>query len=312
MQKAINGLFSTNSEINEGSTPKIIDKSSILLCQQLCELSYKPDLEVLNELGFFDVNLHTDNKLEYEKQNKHAGIIKQVVALVSKTAAKRLNAIFTAKKHKNKYIILISIAGSINFVDWNINMGMQIENGFHRGFYNSSKYILEIAKSVSFPELASELGLENLTLQDIFDECKMPRSKFFILVTGHSKGAALMQCLISLLVNDNFLHTANVLGVGFASPRVVNRQYLPIPRQLPIINILNDEDVITKIASVGHLGYCINYYPDTEMRNACYKISDENSNVFAVNKFLYILPFLKNVGESLAFNCAFLDYLKGR
>lgn len=156
------------------------------------------------------------------------------------------------------------------FYDWFSNFRFASENGIHQGFLQLSRQFEENAQRIEFPETARELGLEKLTLAQIFSEARNHNSRFRLWLSGHSQGAAVMQVLSHLLIQETGVLPENLVGYGFASPTVMMGAAVGDPAAYPLYHVLNSDDYVPRSGAQLHLGVCLVYPAGEEMRRAAY------------------------------------------
>ncbi len=161
--------------------------------------------------------------------------------------------------------------------DWIPNMRIRAEDGYHGGFSRIAGQFMEACSRIEFPETAKDLGLARLTLMDILAYMRNPSAPFRLWISGHSQGAAVMQVFIDRLVHSG-VPKELISGVGFASPSVTEN-HRPDAGRLPIIHILNADDLIPRIGFTGHLGQCYLFVPDSREREELYR-AEWNSPCF--------------------------------
>ena len=170
-----------------------------------------------------------------------------------------------------RYVVAIGFRGTgTRFYDWFSNFRFSSEQGLHQGFLQLARQFDENMERISFPETAKALGLEKLTLAHIVAEAKRHDSRFHIWMSGHSQGAAVMQVLTHMLINDSGILPENLVGYGFASPMAVMGGIQVEPWAYPLYHVLNSDDYVARSGAQMHLGVCL-YYPAGEaLRNAAY------------------------------------------
>lgn len=171
----------------------------------------------------------------------------------------------------DRYVVAIGFMGTGKRIyDWFSNFRLAEENGMHRGFLQLTQEFEEKCGAISFPETAREMGLEKLTLSDIFDRCRRPGSPFRIWMAGHSQGAAVMQLAAFREIRRGLLRQ-NLIGFGFASPSVVYQNPGCDISGFPLYHIINADDMTPRVGASLHIGRCRVFWPDEEMRQACYR-----------------------------------------
>jgi hypothetical protein len=156
------------------------------------------------------------------------------------------------------------------FYDWFSNFRFASENGIHRGFLQLAKQFEDNTERIEFPETARALGLDKLTLSQIFSEARSHNSRFRLWLSGHSQGAAVMQVLTYLLIQETGVLPENLVGYGFASPTVMMGAAMHDPAAYPLYHVLNSDDYVPRSGAQLHLGVCLTYPAEEEMRRAAY------------------------------------------
>ncbi len=170
-----------------------------------------------------------------------------------------------------RFVVAIGFRGTgTRFYDWFSNFRFSSEQGLHQGFLQLARQFDENAERISFPETAKTLGLEKLTLAHVIAETKRHDSRFRLWFSGHSQGAAIMQVLTHMLINDSSVLPENMVGYGFASPMTVMGSSQLDPAAYPLYHVLNSDDFVARSGAQMHLGICL-YYPAGEaVRKAAY------------------------------------------
>ncbi len=179
--------------------------------------------------------------------------------------------VMARKADENRYIIAICFMGtSRKFYDWLTNFKLTHEQGLHAGFLNVARQFEGNGERIAFAEIAQELGLESLTLEDILAEAQRQDSRFLLWVTGHSQGAAVSQAYVHLLVHNRGVLPKNVVCYTFAAPTVAGPDWQGIPAAYPIYNLLNADDYVPRVGASMRLGVDLIYYPDNAFRKKHY------------------------------------------
>ena len=176
-----------------------------------------------------------------------------------------------SKIDENKYVIGISFSGTVYNSEWMNNFKVNIVNGFHQGFLEIAHRFDLLSEKIEFPNISKELGEETvLTLEDILQECTSPDSRFMLWITGHSQGGAAASCyIVDCLSKRKVLHE-NVIGVTIATPTVAHERIGRNTKNYPIYNIINEEDIVTRLGSQIRFGVDICYKPTEEFRRRFY------------------------------------------
>lgn len=258
----IESIIWSSKNFNKHS--RIVSPMLIKASHELAYMSYGKNLDKLS--SFIDGQYY----IYGSKQNAQSkpSYIDQIVQFVKNESSIKM---LVAVQKASKYIVIISIAGSsADINDWRHNMQLELEDSLHAGFLKNSRDVLDKFRNIQLNELKKELGLSSLSLMDIVQECAMPRSRFCLFFTGHSKGAAIVQILNHILINEYYVCRKNLFSIVFASPSVASIDFLYNTNRYPIININNIDDVISHYGALKHLGCVIEFIPDARH----YKFSD--------------------------------------
>ena len=179
-----------------------------------------------------------------------------------------------------RYVVAISFMGTgERFYDWFSNFRMTSEGGVHKGFLQLTRQFEDNEEDISFPETAQELGLERLTLRHILEEARNPSSRFILWLVGHSQGGALMQVYAHHKIHEDGVLPGNLVGYGFASPSAMSALAVNEPSAYPLYHIFNSDDAVPRMGAQVHLGVCLIYPAEDEMRRRCYNWSWDRESV---------------------------------
>lgn len=136
-------------------------------------------------------------------------------------------------KKAGRTLIFIIIRGTpLNSNEWlsnlNINNKENTGTGLHEGFLRAASQIHE--------RLVSYLLRYKI---DIEDAC--------LLITGHSRGAAVSNLLSTMLLKDDFFKRENIYTYTFASPNVTTMEDAEEEKYSFIWNIVNPEDIVPTV-----------------------------------------------------------------
>ncbi len=84
-------------------------------------------------------------------------------------------------------VINITFTGTKHAADWLNNIKVGVSNQLHRGFYELASQFDSLTDQIHLSLLARTMGLEDLTLTEVFQEAARPDSRFKIWITGHSQ-----------------------------------------------------------------------------------------------------------------------------
>ena len=270
------------------------NKDAASLSLQLASLAYTLEMDPWREAGWQDVSYLVDHKLlTGEAANgsggltgvisgyrqflsrfraKSTNIINQVLGTVrNREESDTCKAVVMIKKTDDqRYLVAIGFMGTGKRVyDWLANIRIHNEDGMHQGSLQLTKHFEENLPDMVFPETARELGMDKLTLKDILQECKRPKSRFKIWMAGHSQGGAVMQLFAYRAISRGVLRK-NLIGYGFASPSVLFGAGNMNMQSVPLFHLINEDDLVPRLGAQLHVGQCFIFRPTDSMRSACY------------------------------------------
>ncbi len=276
-----------------------LNKAAAAFSLELAATAYEFKMDRWREAGWQDVSLLADNMLFTGKLANVTGgrVMDQVSGLVESFARHRVHdtgvinqalgtygtfrqkedcdtckAVIMIKKHpfRSLYVVTIGFMGTgKRLFDWISNLRIETDEEIHKGFLQLTEGFEEQIPKMEFESTAEELGIKKLTLADILQECRREDSRFRIWMSGHSQGAAAMQVFQHRLVQQGVLRE-NIMGYGFASPKVARRILTRNTRDLPMYHILNQDDIIPRVGGECHLGTCLMFPSDEIMRMRCF------------------------------------------
>lgn len=275
------------------------------LSLELARMAYTLDVEPWMQTGWDDISIQIDNDLHTglgsggEKAAlqgvKNTGKLylakaalqdridlRQLLAgLRQEEGSDTAKAVVMLHPTENHgYLVAIGFMGTGKRInDWLSNLRISTEAGFHKGFYGLSSHFEQSLGKIRFPAAAARLGREELTLEDVLAEMRLPQSRFRLWMAGHSQGSAVMQVFAHRLITAMGVLPQNMVGYGFASPTVATGRLLYDPASYPLYHILNWEDMITHVGANVHLGLCLEhpftplirqnaYHSDGEIRDS--------------------------------------------
>ena len=281
------------------------NREALALSLELAAMTYRLDLEPWMAAGWTDISIQIDNTLQSGVTRNESTNTERLHALVNswklyraKSALHERNPLAqltgafrqrersdtikaVAMLHKDgpgRYIVALGFMGTgSRFYDWFSNFRLTTEDGFHKGFSQLADFFEESAGRILFPDTAAELGLEALTLGDILREMKSANSRFFLWMSGHSQGGAVMQVFCHRLMYAWGVLPQNMVGYGFASPTVAAGQRIFDPARYPLYHVLNSDDLVPRVGALLHLGLCLQHPADEAFRQASYGWDDPNS-----------------------------------
>lgn len=206
------------------------------------------------------------------------------------------------------FLVAIGFMGTGGrFYDWFSNLRFTPEEGFHRGFYQLCESFELNTEEIEFPSAAAALGLEKLTLGEVFSEMRSLSSRFRLWMAGHSQGAAVMQVLTHRLITDWGVLAQNMTGYGFASPTVATGKFVYDPAAYPLCHILNRDDPVTRMGALLHLGLCMEFEPDNTFRQAVYGWNEKDAALR--ESFRFVQESLQDMPSALTSMTALLEVL---
>lgn len=211
-----------------------------------------------------------------------------------------------------RYVIAISFMGTgERFYDWFSNFRITGESGMHKGFLQLARQFEENEAEITFPDVAQELGLEKLTLRDVLTEAKRHDSRFHLWLSGHSQGGAVMQIWCREKIINGGVLPSNIIGYGFASPRVMMLETEDHPESYPLYHVINADDIFPRIGARLHLGAVLRYTSDEAMRQSCYVWPQSEQSARARKIVSRILGTIHDMPSGLIFVAAYLNVLAG-
>ena len=302
-------------------------KKAVQLSAELAATAYSLDLDAWKAAGWRDFSILIDAELQ---SGMGTGVGSRFKILRAKAAMKELNPIsqlagalrqrersdtikavcMMRPDSEGRYVLAIGFMGTgSRFYDWFSNFRFTHENGFHRGFYQLCESFEMNADEIVFPAAAATLGLEKLTLSNVFHELRSLSGRFRLWMAGHSQGGAVMQVLAHRLMHHYGVPAQNMVGYGFASPTVATGRLVYDPAAYPLYHILNADDPVPRMGALLHLGLCAEYRPDDTFRNACYQWSEKPEAVALRHAYQFVQDGLRDMPSALMTLCALLTAL---
>jgi len=280
----------------DGQLRPIFSSRAAKLSLELAATAYDLEMAPWREAGWRDFSYQVDNKLFTGAalnmgSSRIGGVISEYFQKIAHARIKRTNPISQLRgalrqreesdtckavvmlhpSFDGHYIVAIGFMGTGKRIyDWFSNFRLAREEGVHKGFLQLAQEFEENENEILFPQTARELGLHQLTLADILDECRRPGSRFKIWLAGHSQGGAVMQ-LYALREIQSGLLRQNLIGYGFASPSVIYENQSCDLSGIPLYHLINSDDVTPRVGAALHAGRCQVMIADDEMRRACYQ-----------------------------------------
>lgn len=198
---------------------------------------------IFAEVAYVEVAKHPDNN-ELLSCYEAIGVSKQTIELhydmnyenaiwgnnqaAFSIAYKKINS----ARGKRNLIILVIRGTPLNANEWISNLNVsdhtQEEEEFHEGFLRTTKHI------------ESALIAYMLKNKIDIDDC-------FLLITGHSRGAATANLLAAQLYDTELFNTDNIYCYTFATPNVTISDSAKDPKYNYIWNIVNAEDIVPAV-----------------------------------------------------------------
>ena len=209
-----------------------------------------------------------------------------------------------------RYVVAISFMGTgTRFYDWFSNFRMTSQEGIHKGFLQLARQFEGNEEKILFPATAKELGLEKLTLRQVIKEAAQPNSRFVLWLSGHSQGGAVMQVWAYHKLHEDGVLPHHLLGYGFASPTAFEGRAVPKPSAYPLYHVLNGDDLVPRMGAQIHLGMCLYYPTDVELRSQCYAWPRDAESVKHRKAVYPILAKMTDTPSCIIAGLAYLEAL---
>ncbi|MBR5231303.1 MAG: hypothetical protein IKW00_03535 [Clostridia bacterium] len=204
------------------------------------------------------------------------------------------------------HAIVVSFTGTTRrLYEWLSNLRIDEKDGFHAGFLQLTRIFEENEEKILFPQIAAQFNLPRLSLGDILNDLRKGGSRYSLIVTGHSQGAALMQIYIYHLLQSG-IPAGSLRGIGFASPGVAAQRDIALATDYPVLNIINADDLISRMGGRMHVGMCKVLPSSAEYRKACYGPRTEEP---VVQDTLAFLHGLRHTEDAMLAAIALLETL---
>lgn len=298
------------------------------LSVELANTAYTLDLDAWKAAGWNDFSILIDDSLQSGMD--HDGVVSRFKLLRAKAALREYNPLSQlagALRQRERsdtikavcmmrptedghWLLAISFMGTgKRFYDWISNFRFTPEEGFHRGFVQLCESFEMNAEEIVFPAAAEALGLEKLTLGEVFSEMRSLSSRFRLWMAGHSQGGAVMQVLTHRLMNDWGVLAQNMAGYGLASPTVATGRFVYDPAAYPLYHFINRDDPVPRMGALLHLGLCLEYQPDEAFRTQVYDLSMLESDVALRESFQFFEEGMQDMPSVLTHMTAMLEVL---
>ena len=307
-------------------------KEAAQLSLELSDTAYTLDLSPWKQAGWNDFSILIDDSLQSGLTHWESGdglnrVVNRVKLLRAKAAlleANPVSRVLSALRQKEKsdtikavcmmhplpgdrWLLAIGFMGTgKRFYDWFSNFRFTPEEGFHKGFGQLCESFEMQLDGIVFPSVADALGLEKLTLGHVLSDMRSLSSRFRLWMAGHSQGSAVMQVFTHRLITDWGVLPQNIVGYGFASPTVATGQFVYDPAAYPLYHILNEDDVVTKLGALLHLGLCAQFTPDEAFRESVYPKPDDAE---LQNKLVFFTEGVTDTPSAILHMTALLETL---
>lgn len=182
-----------------------------------------------------------------------------------------------SSKGKRNLIFVVIRGTPLNANEWisnvNISDRTQHQQEYHEGFLRATK---QVENALIAYLLKNKIDIE---------DC-------FLLITGHSRGAAIANLLSAQLYETGLFNTDNIYAYTFASPNVTVNDDVYDPKYNYIWNIVNAEDIVPsvpmnykgwKFKKYGHIKTIINSWNTDPVKYEQYYLPTMN---LIYNRFL--------------------------
>lgn len=199
-----------------------------------------------------------------------------------------VNATVAIKKSGEEYVVAVAFKGtdSSNISDDLSDIYKAVDkNGFHKGFMFNAEEFAKKADSISFT-----VDGEKITLEQILNNMKTDGSKYKMLVTGHSLGAAVADIYVGYILKNEGIITSNVVAITYGTPKSCSNDYEYTADN--ILNIINTDDLVPTIGAENHIGTCLYYTPSESFRKSNYGDKYTEPNIY--NSYSDLITTIKS------------------
>ena len=233
---------------------------------ELSKLAYDPENksenrnEELKALGYENIKHYNNKPSQLYKSLAHKN--KKGAVMLSAVNA----TVATKKLDDGKTMIAIAFKGtdSSNINDALSDMYKAIDkDGFHKGFMFNAKQFYKKSDKVKFV-----IDGETVTLAQVLEEMKKDDSKYKMLVTGHSLGAAVADIYSGYFLSNDKIKSDNIVTVTYGTPKSCAKDFEYNGNN--IINIINTDDMVPTIGAEEHIGTCLYFTPSEDFRKTNY------------------------------------------
>jgi len=263
-------------------------KEQLLLCKRLSQAAYDFELDGFLQDGWRDVTVASgdffrtgyDAVTREERRDalrvaekaagrSHPNLIGQVLSIRQKDNPVIKALVMARPLPRDRWQIAVAFTGTLRkLADWSVNFDVLPDDGFHAGFMRFVREFEELCDRIRFDSIAINMALPILTLSDVLHDLEKADSRFELLVTGHSQGAAAMQIFLYRLFQRGILQQ-NAKGIGFASPTVTEKFDLSYA-MYPVVNIISSDDPVARVGGRMHIGMCMVYPCSNAFREKYY------------------------------------------
>ncbi len=235
----------------------------------LSGVAYMPEKETmwrdtLSDNGYENIQrIENDSSFLYDYFTFHnnANMAFMFSSVSATIASKSIN-----NGNEDKTLIAIAFRGTdpSDIVDDFSDMFTAVDDeGFHKGFKWNAENFIKKADKIKF-----NIDGITVTLNEIIEDMKSDKSRYTMIVTGHSLGAAVADVLTGYIFYEQGVAPENFSTVTFGTPKSVSSGYnYPYSN---IINITNGDDLVTTVGAQAHLGNTVLYSPTDEFRKKAY------------------------------------------
>lgn len=215
--------------------------------------------------------------------------------------------VMTKEMAEGRRVVAVSFIGTTQkYFDWFANFKFQQASGMHYGFMELARQFMGQAARILLPRLAATLGEETYTLADVLLEAQRPDSRVCLWICGHSQGGAIAQTFTHLLMEAGVPASA-IQAYTYAAPTVATAGCGLDPSRYPIYNIINADDVITRVGADLRLGVDWIYHPMDAFRRAHYGVEQEQWSAFS--RAMFLASRVQSMNDALCWILALVRWL---
>jgi hypothetical protein len=273
------------------------------------EAAYGNDFTPYLEDGWQDVVLVEDGKPFFQAtaENPKMAISQRELELLGQTGKSR--AVVASRVVNGSPLILITFAGTrASAGEWLDNLNYQLKDGLHAGFSAVAENFDAGAKNIGLPALAKKLGREGLSLSDLIGQ----NGEAALWIAGHSQGGGVAQAYIGRCLPSRGYPTSKAICYTIGAPTVASSSFAQDPSAFQIYNIVNSDDLFTKIGSQVRLGADLVYHPDDSFRAKYYLGQQHAYPSFAESEFfsrsIKFFDSVRTTADAIEFVTAYSSY----